>query len=106
MGQKRATMGQKINYNDNGGSMARTKAENEAIARKIAVFKREGLREDRAVAAAFRYFREGKLKIKPSKPKKKKKIAAITAAIIAKKRRNSTAKRIKPKTTTRTYRKR
>ena len=41
----------------------RTPQQNEAISKKIAILKAEGLRQDRAVAAAMRMYKEGKLKI-------------------------------------------
>ena len=41
----------------------RTPEQNEAISKKIKILKGEGLRQDRAIAAAMRMFKEGKLKI-------------------------------------------
>ena len=50
--------------------MARTEEENEAITQKIAYLVNvEGLRPDRATAAAFRMFREGELDIPKAQPK-------------------------------------
>jgi len=50
--------------------MARTEEENTAITDKIAYLVNiEGLRPDRATAAAFRMFREGELEIPKPQPK-------------------------------------
>lgn len=55
----------------------RTPEENEAISKKIKILKAEGLRQDRAIAAAMRMYREGKLKI-PKRAKAKSKPKAST----------------------------
>ena len=49
----------------------RTPEQNEAISKKIAVLKGEGLRQDRAIAAAMRMYKSGELKI-PRKAAAKK----------------------------------